>query len=82
MGQSNLPTMRGDTPEAQESADIVNEILDVIRSTKGHTLYLGSREKYAILAIDRADLTYMHNDEEFMGWPVIWVMKTAYIRFV
>ncbi len=76
----------GVTEQQKEDAMTVNVILDVLRRSNnrvpGALLYLGHKQRYAILSHEGFYKHYQMDQGSgtFEGWEVVWVMKESHIH--
>ena len=83
MNTIHIPSVRGDNHRAAEAAHVVNQIISEINISgnrkPGAKLYLGHKQKYALRQIEQGDPARIYNNE-FFGWPIIWVLKESHIH--
>ena len=83
MATTYVPFVTGDSHIMEYAMGEVNQIISEINfngdKKPGGKLYLGHEQRVALIHITQDDPAEVINDE-FFGWPIIWVLKDSYIH--
>lgn len=75
--------MEAGSPQYKEAVDVINGMIGVINRSgnrkPGAILYVGHRQYHALKTIEKGDPQEVNN-EEFLGWPIVRVMKESWCR--